>query len=278
MTISYRDEFLSSWSPLYWFSCFVRLFPRGDCAERCPARRTRLFSTQWARCLLSRVDARFFQGDVEFVAALYNVFLRRDQVQAVEAHYRTLTDADQEVLRNLGAEELVSVAMASGDVNSIREALRKKNLGTKVEHVLKRMQLIQRNVRGSESERDMIMPKFFAMRLWNGCSSLFFTLNPHDIKSPVTIMLLQGVHEFHEQFSLELSDVETEAYLAEVLRENPRRLHELVAANPMVATRCFHWTVKLVVRALFHCADPSKPFADSVPARETPGVFGYVRG
>ena len=30
-------------------------------------------------------------------------------------------------------------------------------------------------------------------------------------------------------------------------------LHEAVAANPLVATWCFHWTVKLVIRTLFNC-------------------------
>jgi hypothetical protein len=40
-------------------------------------------------------------------------------------------------------------------------------------------------VRGSEAEKDNLMPRFFGLRLWSGCSSLFFTLNPHDI----TVML-----------------------------------------------------------------------------------------
>ena len=27
--------FLNNRDPLFWYSCFVRLFPRGDCAEGC---------------------------------------------------------------------------------------------------------------------------------------------------------------------------------------------------------------------------------------------------
>ena len=75
-----------------------------------------------------------------------------------------------------------------------------------------------------------------------------------------------------------MSDAETEAYVAEMLQEHPRRLHEFVAANPLVGARCFHWTVRLVVGTLFHCYDPREVPIDSIPARETPGVFGYLRG
>jgi hypothetical protein len=56
---------------------------------------------------------------------------------------------------------------------------------------LHKMQIIQRGVRGSEAEKDNLLPKFFVLRLWSGCSSLFFTLNPHDLRSPLTILLLQ---------------------------------------------------------------------------------------
>ena len=111
-----------------------------------------------------------------------------------------------------------------------------------------------------------------------GRSSLFFTLNPHDIKSPLTISLLQNDAHFEKRFSLDWSDAGTEQYICEVLKANPRRLHEAVAANPVAATRCFHWTVKLVLRALFNCGVRPGEASDSIAGRETPGIFGHVRG
>eukprot|EP00973_Karenia_brevis_P014998 2046783-Karenia_brevis.AAC.1 len=33
VTVSHSNKFISSTNPLFWFSCFVRLFPRGDCLE-----------------------------------------------------------------------------------------------------------------------------------------------------------------------------------------------------------------------------------------------------
>lgn len=193
---------------------------------------------------------------MEFVAALHNVFLRWSQVSAVETHFKRLGDVEKDAFESLPAAALVRVALESGDVDTVREALRKKVSGPKVETVLKRMQLVQRNVHGSKSEKDILMRKFFAMRIWNGCSSLFFTLNPRDAKSPVILMLLQGDAEPHKEFPLNSADADTEAYLAEVLREHPRRLHELVAAHPLAATRCFHWTVRLLDRTLLNCVDP----------------------
>ena len=139
------------------------------------------------------------------------------------------------------------------------------------------MHIIQKGVRGSEAEKDNIIPKLTALRLWSGCSSLFFTLNPHDIRSPITLLLVQEDTTVERKFSLDLSDDEAAAYVNDFLREDPRRLHALAAANPLAATRCFHWTVRLVIRTLFNCADKPGSSTDGIPAKEQSGVFGYVR-
>ena len=74
-----RDNtFLNNRDPLFWCSCFVKLFPRGDCAERCAERPTFLPAWRWAKCLLTRADAAHWRTDVEFIASLYNIFLRRE--------------------------------------------------------------------------------------------------------------------------------------------------------------------------------------------------------
>ena len=137
---------------------------------------------------------------------------------------------------------------------------------------------MQRNVRGSEAEKDVLRFRFRTMRLWNGFSSLFFTLNPNDIKSPLTI-LLADKDKFHlKRFSLDLSDADTEAYCADLLGERPRLLHEMVAQDPVAATRTFHYTVRLVIETLVGCTKPGAPFPDGIPARVVPGVFGHVSG
>ena len=93
----------------------------------------------------------------------------------------------------------------------------------------------------------------------------------------MTIELLQKDLRFEKKFSLDWNDDDTDAYIASFLKDNPRRLHEVVASNLLAATRCFHWTVKLVIRTLFHCDDAPGKALDSIVARETPGIFGHVR-
>jgi len=149
----------------------------------------------------------------------------------------------KEDMEKLSATNLVANLLASGEVSSIRSALRKKGLDKPIETAFRKMQIIQRNVRGSEAEKDNLLPKFSAMRLWSGCSSLFFTLNPHDIRSPLTILLLQNDVKFEKTFSLDLSDEATAEFMTSFLRENPRRLHQEVAGNQLAAMRCFHWNV-----------------------------------
>ena len=120
--------------------------------------------------------------------------------------------------------------------------------------------------------------RFVAMRVRYGFSSLFFTLNPHDIRSPLTLALT-NYKEFHiERFSLDFDDAETEAYLSRLLGEHPRKLHEIVVQDPLAATRCFHYTVRLVIEELFHCAAPGHPYADGLPTKTEPGVFGHIAG
>ena len=197
LKVTFSDTFLNNSDPLYWCKCFMRLFPRGDCQERClnsegtQKRRTPLPSWRWAKCLLTRADFALWRLDVEFVASLYNVFLRRDQIWAVEASMKgTLSHANVAEIQKVTASGLVAHALSSGDVNSVRSLLKQKNLHGPLKQTFQRMQIIQRSVRGSEAEKDSIMPKFFGLRLWSGCSSLFFTLNPHDIRSPLTLLLV----------------------------------------------------------------------------------------
>ena len=101
------------------------------------------------------------------------------------------------------------------------------------------MQIVQRSVRGSEAEKDTLIPKFLAMRVHSGCSALFFTLNPHDIRSALTLSLLHGDGKIQKRFSLDFTDTEAQQYVTDLLGVHPRKLHELVAQNPLVGTKCF---------------------------------------
>ena len=76
-------------------------------------------------------------------------------------------------LLDLSPKDMVMAALAAGEASSIRNALRQKNIGTRVKKVLRSMQVALRNVEGTESEREVLRFKLGALRLWTGCSLLF---------------------------------------------------------------------------------------------------------
>ena len=79
---------------------------------------------------------------------------------AVEAHCKKFkNDEDLRQLEELTATGLVAQALASGDINSVRDGLRKRKLEVPVEKALRHMQLCMRNIRGSEGEKDSLMPR-----------------------------------------------------------------------------------------------------------------------
>ena len=80
--MTHREQFLNNFEKDFWASCFLDLFPRGDCQER-SLRRKQCPDWKWAT-LITRVDARRWRRSREFVACLYNVLLRRSQLRAVK--------------------------------------------------------------------------------------------------------------------------------------------------------------------------------------------------
>ena len=121
---------------------------------------------------------------MEFVASVFNIFMRRDQMNKVEACMRKIpgggvvgmTPEQLQKFSEVTAEGLVSSAIASGgDSKSIGEALRKRGLGPATRFAFEKLQAVSRKVRGSAEERDSYRWNFRALQIYSGCSTLFFT-------------------------------------------------------------------------------------------------------
>ena len=71
---------------------------------------------RWTKTLLTRCDTTLWRPDVEFIAAVYNVPLRREQDQAVEAVFKSERLSDEELrnLQSVAASGLMAAAMAAG--------------------------------------------------------------------------------------------------------------------------------------------------------------------
>ena len=217
----------------------MHLFSRGDCAER--DRRRQLgpytkdlgqWGKKWAHSLVRRADFTGWRLSVDFIASLYNILLRRDQMRAVHIEVSKLSSREAELLSKVSADDILNAARASGDCDTLRKILRTDGLDDALKSTFRHMQTAQRNVRGSEASKTSLQNKFTAVRLWSGCSSLFFTLNPY-ARQPLTLALCNEDHFHIENFSLDLSDVGMTEFFAGVKQTRPRLLHEIAAQDPV---------------------------------------------
>ena len=237
--IGHEEKLLSKFSPTFWSHCFIHLFSRGDCAERDRRRQLGPYSKdlgqwgkRWADCLVRRADYTGWRLSVDLIATLYNILLRRDQMRAVHIEVSKLTSREVELLSQVSADDILNAARASGDCDTLRKILRVDGLNAALKSAFRHMQTAQRNVRGSEASKTSLQNKFTAVRLWSGCSSLFFTLNPY-ARQPLTLALCNQDYFRIEHFSLDLSDVGMTEFFAGVKQTRPRLLHEIAAQDPV---------------------------------------------
>jgi hypothetical protein len=192
--VGHATDLVNTFDPYWWVFCFTDLFFRGD--FRIP---TGLGLRQWSHGLLQRKDFLGWAMSKEFAATAHNLIVRRAQMWNVHKYLvqSKYSNIITEALKTIGPGDFVRSALAAGDCESIRQALRKKNIDTTVKSILKSMDVALRGVEGSESERDIFRFKFIALHLWSGCSLLFFTLNPHDLHSPLLLVFLgqQGIRK-----------------------------------------------------------------------------------
>ena len=74
----------------------------------------------------------------------------------------------------LSSTDFVAFALAAGDRSQVRDLLRKQGIELKVKIVLKSTDVALRDVDGSDAEREIFRYKLFALRIWGGCSFVFF--------------------------------------------------------------------------------------------------------
>ena len=120
---------------------------------------------------------------------MYNIFLRRDQIRAVQLHVNHQHFRENvEAIRSINAQDLLVAGFAAPEADAIRAVLRSNKVEARVKIVLKSMQAITASVEGTDAWRASFFFKFGAMRIWAGCHAIFFTLNPNDAGSAFTIM------------------------------------------------------------------------------------------
>ncbi len=102
---------------------------------------------------MRRADFTGWRLSVDFIASVYNILLRRDQMRAVQIEASRLSSLDVDLLSKVSAIDIVSAAVASGDCETLRGILRKDGLDDALKRTFRHMQAAQRTVRGSEASK-----------------------------------------------------------------------------------------------------------------------------
>ena len=142
--------------------------------------------------------------------------------------------------------------------------------------LLRQMQLAQQCIPYTSDYRRALHRKFVAMRVYNGASVIFWTLNPADTKHTFTISFASPESAGWPDHVIDLeADDDAQARFRGQLTS--LQIHEVVANDPVAATRCFHTLVQLVITVLLNCTiDPKKLHPDGVASGDMPGVFDYI--
>jgi len=285
LQLRHQQKLLNSFDSNFWACCFVDLFFRGDCKEKYPQHTRQLGGKKWIRLLQRRADFRGWASCKEFAAVVANILMRREQMWAVHHYVMVNTTFHRNLLHydSLTATDFVAAVLASGDSTTVRDLMRKKGVELKVRSVLQSMDIALRDVEGSDAELDTFRYKFLGMRVWNGCSFVFFTLNPHDIHSPMLIVFANADNRHMEKVSLDWGDEDMKSYYGRVKKDNALRLHEFAIEHPAAAALCVHLTFRMTLEFLFNCSGPAnhrpeKQHADGYPCKCEPGIFNYLAG
>ena len=163
----------------------------------------------WTNLLLHQMDKPWFRQHKEWQASAYKYILRREQIRAVE----TLVHTDQtwmheaSALQRLSSEDLLQLASTTSDSVSLRRVLHKSQIVPHVRNALKHVVKVMGKVSGSDSERHKFHAWFESLRVYHGTGVLFWTLNPRDTESALTIRYMADGLWKHEIIPLDADDL-----------------------------------------------------------------------
>jgi hypothetical protein len=172
------------------------------------------------RYLLSYNDRRF-EKNHSFIFVVFNLLQRRDacfhaQLIATKPYFRS------------SAHEIQS--LNSNDIETALKNISEKTYGTRSNNALSKLlnhiKTIGGRVMGSAYSRTALRTKIHALIYNQGLPSIFLTLNPADIHSPVALYFA-GV-------KLDLDNIQMEQLM------NAYKRAEIIASHPVATAKFFH--------------------------------------
>lgn len=217
-------------NPELLMGVFPTLFPYGCGALEDPSRPVKITLTEHIRYLLSFEDRRFEKDD-SFIFIVFNMLQRRTacfhaQLMTTRPFFQESADKLQTLTGNDIATALANISkQAYSSVDDQRVNL-----------LMKHIKAVGGRVMGSAHSRSSLRTKIHALCFYLGLPSLFLTINPADIHSPVALYFA-GVN-------LDLDNI-----VPQELYTTYKRAH-IVATHPVATAKFFNILIKNILKCL----------------------------
>lgn len=217
-------------NPNLLMGIFPTLFPYGCGALEDPSRPVKIDFREHLRYLLSFGDRRFEENH-SFIFVVFNILQRR--TACFHAHLLASRSYFQQSAQLL--ESLTSDDISTALVN-ISKGVYSKTDDQRVNTLMQNIRIVGGNVMGSAHSRSALRMKIHSLCFSVGLPSLFVTINPADIHSPVAL--------YFAGINLDLDNI-----LPEQLASSYERA-KIVANHPVATAKFFHYLIKNLLKCL----------------------------
>ena len=227
-------------NPELLLEIFPILFPYGCGALEDPSRSIKINFQEHIRYLLSYEDRRFEENN-SFIFVVFNILQRR--TACFHAHLMTTRPYFQQ-----------SADVTTALVN-ISKGVYSNTVDQKISTLMKHIRIIGGHVQGSAHSRSSLRTKIHSLCFYLGLPSLFVTINPDDIHSPVAL--------YFAGINLDLDKIFLEAL------KTTYEHAQIIATHPVATAKFFNCLIKSILKCLVlgGVLGPTKGYFGTVKSR-----------
>ena len=177
-------------------------------------------------------------------------------------------------LASLKVAELLVAATQMGQHRTMKSLLRNQAVPQTVKTLATTLDAVQKNIPYTTAYRQTFRSRFLALRVYDGASTFFWTLNPADVRHELILVFASGDSFAKRSFSLNWTDSEKAMYWRNMA---PLTMHTIVAADPRAVVKMFYTFISLTLTQLCHCScGPKHLPPNGIAGHEEPGLLGIV--
>lgn len=217
-------------NPNLLLGIFSILFPYGCGSIEDSSRPSPINFREHVRYLLSYADRRFEEHH-SFIFVVFNILQRR--TACLHAQLMTTRPYFQQSAKLI--ESLTSKDLAAAIAN-ISKGSHSKVVDDRISALIKHIKIVGGHVMGSANSRSALRTKIHSLCFYLGLPSLFVTINPADIHSPVALYFA-GV------------DLDLDQIMPEKLGTSYERA-QIIAKHPVATAKFFNCLIKSILKCL----------------------------